>query len=717
MPTEHTTGSLQSRKDFKDTPEDQYRYWKTEIDASEKNLKNFLKEGSEVVTRYLGGKRKGTDGAKGNFRLNLFNSNVTTLQSMLFGNLPKIDVSRRYADATDDVGRVAAEIMERMLNNDVADNAETYNSILRAVLQDRLLPGLGVGRVRYETEIGDRPVVDGMGQPMINEEGEPETEEYLVSESAPLEYFHWGDVRWGWARTYSDIPWIAFRSRVDKDEIEERFGEEVAKDIELHNQSTSNSKDDAKDSEKDGPWQQAEVWEIWDKVSKKIVWYSPGYVKVLDTKEDFLKIPGFFPNPPFLLANQTTNQYVPVSDYYIAQDLYNEIDNLQTRISILTEAVKVVGAYDQSAGELKRIFNEGVDNDLIPVDNWALFSERGGISGLIDWVPIQEVTNAIEKLISLRDDTIGLLQQVTGMSDIMRGELSGQYEGVGQSNLKAKFGSVRVQALQDEFAQFASNLLQVRANIISKHFSPETIAKLANTGSFMEADREYIPQAIELIKDSETAQLRIEIRPESVAMVDFAQLKAERTDFLTAISTFMQSASPLMEQDPRVTPFLLQLLQWGLAGFKGSSEIEGVIDKAIQMAGQPDNAKVDKEDKAGQEAMQLEAMKHNNVMQQIQAKAQADGQREQSALQADLQKISADLQADLKQIMAKMQADIQTEAETSAINAQQARIAAIDEAAKIQLEHDLEIEQLREEHKHNLKEQANASVGTTSDNR
>jgi hypothetical protein len=48
--------------------------------------------------------------------LNLFTANTQTLESLLFGKTPQVDVERKYADSADDIARVAAEILERLLN-------------------------------------------------------------------------------------------------------------------------------------------------------------------------------------------------------------------------------------------------------------------------------------------------------------------------------------------------------------------------------------------------------------------------------------------------------------------------------------------------------------------------------------------------------------------------------------------------------------------------
>jgi len=664
-------GSVESRDgvDDEDSTVDQYKYYAEELKASTKLLSKWHKQADKIVRKFVGKDPKGSLGEGDSFKLNMFNSNVTTLQSMLYGNTPKIDVSRTFTDQNDDVARVASDILNRMLNLDVQQNGEEVDSILQSSLSDRLIAGLGAARVRYEVE---------------TQESEDGAEE-MISESAPIEYYHWGDVLWGWGRNWSELPWIAFRSYLTKSEVSDRFGEEHAEKVTYKEQTINSSEDSAAETDMDGLRKKAEVWEIWDKRERKVVWVSLGCDHVLDTQPDPLGLENFFPAPPFFLANPTTNIYMPTPDYSLAQDLYNEIDKLQERISIITEAVKVVGVYDSSSESIKNMLNSGQDNELIPVENWALFGEKNGLQGQIDWMPLTDIVNALDKLRELRSDAIGLLQQVTGMSDIMRGGLDSQYEGVGQSEMKAKFGSVRVQALQDRFAKFATDLFQIKAEVISKHFSPQTIAQKSNMQFSL--DVELVPQAIQLLKNPNATQLRVSIRPESVAMVDYAQLKNERTGYLTALATFMQSAAPLIEQDPATKPFLLQMLQWGLSGFKGASEIEGVLDKAIEASQveakqQEGQEKPDPEMQKAQAAMQQEQMKQQGEMQKIQAKAQSDMQIRQQDYELDMNfareqhnmkmaEVGADMQRSIAETRTKLQADLLLEQAQASSNIDQ----------------------------------------------
>jgi hypothetical protein len=385
-----------------------------------------------------------------------------------------------------------------------------------------------------------------------------------------------------------------------------------------------------------------------------VYWSSRGADKILDSKDDPLRLRGFWPVPRPLTANLTTTLYLPKADFVINQDLYNEIDELQTRIAIITRAIKVVGVYDQSAGgSVGRMLKEGMENDLIPVENWAMFAEKGGLAGVIDWFPVQEVVGTLQTLVQVQENKITQLNEVTGMSEIMRGGAGGQYTAAQSNQLAAKMGSIDVQALQDEFARFASDLEALKAEVVAAHFEPQTILRQSNAEFVPMADKQLIGPALSLIK-SPQSRWRVTIRPESIAMIDYAQLKQERTEFLTAMATYLQSAQAVVQAVPGSLPILLEMLKWGMAGFKGADYLEGTMDQAIQMAQQaPPQGKDDGKAQEGQVKLQIEQMKQQTEqmkiqgdLQKIQAKAQADLQTTQAKLQGEIAKITADAQRD-----------------------------------------------------------------------
>lgn len=725
---------IESVKDYPKTPQGKQAYWSDELTGA-KNMLNTWHIQADAIHDYYLDQRANTStrtlnrtSAANGFRLNLFYSNVQTVMSVLYGRLPKVDVRRRFSDAQDDTGRVASVIMGRILEADMTDNPTQYSSVLRAVLEDRLVPGLGCARVRYDIvtetiEIEATTVEDSNVVPLAQA-----TETVIKAELAPMDYYHWRDVLWSWARTPADLRWMAFRTFITKDEATERYGKEKTEQLtfKVHKLGV-NDQTAPSDPDDDDYWLKAEIWEIWCKETRTIYDYSEGALTLLRKTPDPLQLPNFFPAPTPLIANATTSLFKPTPDFHFQQDLYHEIDKLQTRIAVITEAVRVVGVYDSSIPELQQMLKRGVDNKLIPVEKAALLAEKGGLEGVIDWFPIGQVVEALLQLRQLRDETIELLYQISGMADVMRGALSNQYEGVGQTDDKVKFGSARIQKLQEDFATFVTELMSIKAQVIARHFDPETIYKMANAQDLAETP-ELIQAAISLIKTPERARLQIKIEAESLALIDYTQIRQERSAFMESLNGFMTAAGPLLEQDPTAAPYLMQMLQWGLAGFRGADEVEGILDKAIEAAAKaaeeekqnpqpdPDTQKLQLQMQADQQkaqaAQQLEAQKQQGQQQLEQLKAQAQVNFRKIDLRADIDTKAAEHQMEMQAlqastasehslIRAKALADMQTEQATSEINAEQQALGVEAELSKDTVTHAQEMEKL--EHQAQLK--------------
>ena len=626
-----------------------HEFWAKEIEAAEKRQADFWKDGGKVVKRFLDERSEDDQSRRGrssnSVRLNLFHANVATLLAMLYGKVPEIDCSRRYADAGDDVGRIAAEMQQRILNTDVQIPGASAGDVLRACLQDRLLPGMGTARVRYDYDVRTEKVEEkqmGMNGEITSVETEHET---LDNEDAIVDYVHWRDYLWGHAHIWKEVPWTGYKVYLTKPESIARFGKEIAGKLNYNRRGTE-TKEENGNKDREHPWDKAEIVEIWSKNDRKVYWWSKDCDEILDTKEDPLKLRGFFPSPEPMMANTTTTLCLPRSDFKIAQDLYNQIDILQTRISIITRAVRVVGVYNKASPEIKAMLKQGHENELIAVDNWAMFAEKQGLKGQIDWFPVEEVVNVLKVLQEVRAQTIDLLYQVTGMADILRGQ-SGEYSAASSDQLKAKFASVRVQCLQDEFARFASDVMGLKAEIIRTHFDVDTIIKRSNAHFFNDEPQDVIAAAEFLTEQSNDVLWRVEIKPESIAMIDYAQLKSERTEFLTAMATFLQSAAPLIEKEPGAAPFLMEMMKWALAGFKGSQQIEGVMDKAIKQM--PEALKKPKQPQ------------ENPKLQEINAKASAEQQKIAAKAQADFNNLQQEHYNRMQEIMAETDMNTQKE--------------------------------------------------------
>lgn len=675
------------------TPEEteaaEVQRWTMELADSDKFLEKWHNVGDKTVKRFLDDMDDGANPGYPTSRLNLFYSNVVTLQSILYAKLPKVEADRRFLDPNDDVARVASEMVTRLLQNDLNAEDNTLDAVLKNALQDRLVPGFGGARIKYcmeEKAIAAEAAAEGetyaheAAETPVQEAAEGEPLSQKCDEWCEEVYLHWRDVRWSPCRTPEEVRWKAFRAYMTKEEVAKRFGKEIANRVPYSSTGPNLDADKRRNVMQSGiptpQTKQAEVWEIWDKPSKCVYWYVKGFDKFLDKKDDPLELREFFPDATPMVANTSTTKYVPKPDYAFAHDLYTEIDELETRIRLLTSAARCVGVYDASAKEVQRLFTDGVENQLLPVDAWAMFAQNGGLKGVMDWVPIEQVVNAIQVLTQQQQSRIQQLYQVTGMSDILRGQATQAGATATEQRIKAQFGSTRIQAIQEEFGAFAQDLLQKKVQLIQKFYDPQRIIELSNIMNTPDAP--LAEQAIALIKNPEAFNCRIAIRSETMAQVDYDALKMERTEYLTAVGQFLGQSVSLIQLQPDTGPFLLQLLSFGLAAFKGGNEMEGVIDQFRAAMQQQLEAKKQQPPQPSPEEQKAQA-----EMQKMQAQMQI----EQQKAQMDMQMKQADLEMK-KQEMAlereKMQLELQFEREKMELERQKAHMTLAMDTRKAQ---------------------------------
>ena len=179
-----------------------------------------------------------------------------------------------------------------------------------------------------------------------------------------------------------------------------------------------------------------------------------------------------------MLATTTNDKRVPVPDYTEYQDQARELDTLTARIDKLTKALKVAGAYAGSEKQvLQQLINDGSENLLIPVEDWMHLQDRGGLNGVIQWMPIQQIAQVLIQLYDARDRVKAMLYEVTGIGDIMRGATS-PIETLGAQQLKANFSTRRIVPQQRQVARFARDVIKLMAGVIANQFSADTLSQI-----------------------------------------------------------------------------------------------------------------------------------------------------------------------------------------------------------------------------------------------
>lgn len=489
-----------------------FAYWMGQEKIAEKEERKWIKQAREIVKRY---RDERPESIQNTHRFNIFWSNVETLKPTLYARTPKPDVRRTFQD-NDPVGLFAAELLQRCLEYSCDAHDHHFDTVMEAVVEDRLLPGRAVARVLYVPHYGD-PIEtpNGEGREPSDEyededaadtvvtsggdEGEgskggdeqsSEPEREVVYEEAMASYVFWEDYREGPARQWAEVPWVRYRAYLTRDQLVRRFkakGKQVQLDF-----VPKGMPEDNKESVPNDLYKKACVHEYWDREKKQVVWIAPGTPDlVLDSQDDPLHLPGFFPNPDPLLANKTNDKRIPVPDYIQYQDQARELDRITARVDKLTGALQVKGFYPgEEKQALQQLIDEGTENRLIPIHDWQRFVDKGGIKDIIQWMPIQQIAECLIQLYNARDRTKQILYELTGMSDILRGQTS-PIETKGAQDLKANFATRRIAPKQKKVADFACNLIKLKGAIIAEHFSEKTISMI--TG-FPQSEFVKIPQ-------------------------------------------------------------------------------------------------------------------------------------------------------------------------------------------------------------------------------
>jgi hypothetical protein len=348
------------------------------------------------------------------------------------------------------------------------------------------------------------------------------------------------------------------------------------------------------------------------------------------------------------------------------------------------------------------MLTEGYDNTLIPVDNWAMFAEKGGVKGQIDWLPLDTVVQALGQLQVHREAIKAQIYELTGISDIVRGA-SKASETLGAQELKSKYASVRIQKLQDEVTRFAQEVLQIKAEILVKHFDPNILAKMANVESMVPEDQELVIPALQLLKGpEEDMEWRIHIQADSLAMIDYTAQKTERSEFMNSVATFLQSASTVGQGAPQLIPLMLELLKFGVAGFRISKDVEGIFDRYIKEFNaeieQQKNAppQPDPEQQKMQAELQMKQQEGQMKLQQDQQKQQSDMQMAQQKAGVEMQQMQAEFAIKLQQMQREFELKMEMMQREADLKMEIAARDSVQNAAMQQEQHEVSLQQQSE---------------------
>lgn len=405
-------------------------------------------------------------------------ANIETLKPATYARPPKPVVTRRYKDE-DPVGLYASQALERALSYTI--DCTHFDGVMRKCRDDFLLFARAQAWVRYVPTF--KPAPDGDNDNQQEDTGETEGQvetnqasaQLLAYEETIADHVHRQDfLHSPGGREWSEVWWVARRVYMTRDELVDRFkdkGRQAPLDW---------GRDRQDDDNRDEKGRKGQVYEIWDKTTRQVFWISRGMQEALDVRPDPLGLKDFFPCPEPLLGTLGDDTIIPVPDYEFWRDQAEEVDTLTQRIDALTDALKLTGFY-AGANEpvLQQVFSSENANRLVPVETWAAFKDGGGAKGMIEWVPLDMVNQALTASFLARKQLLDDIYQITGISDIMRGDTDPN-ETKGAQELKSTWGSSRVRTKQSEMARFARDTMRLMSEVIAGKFEMTTLALMTD---------------------------------------------------------------------------------------------------------------------------------------------------------------------------------------------------------------------------------------------
>jgi len=590
------------------------RTWLEKIRQSEKRDDAWIKAAEVAETAYLADEEAENGEVP---RFNILHSNVETIVPSIYNSTPRPDIRPRHNNK-DDIAKMGADVLERGTTTQIDDSA--LDEEIEANAQDAFMAGRGVVRVRFDADEVPPQIaqqfagVDESGEPIIQEvEVSPAS---ITNERILYECVSWRDYREGPAKRWKDVPWVAYRH-----EISETERERLEDDVIAEKYETEDNVDETKD---------CTVWEIWCKETMKVYFITEEGQKVLNISDDPLGLKGFFPQAKPVQPITATGKRCPVCPYTIYKNLAEELDRASKRINAIMRGLKVRGGIAADA-EAVELISQADDNELVPIPNIENITAAGGLEKAIMWWPIETAIMVLRELYAQREQTKQAIYEVTGISDIIRGQGAASETATAQQ-IKTEWGSLRVKKMQNLIARQVRDLFVITSELMCKHFTAQGLQQASGM--------QITPEVMQLLK-SPSRHYRIDVESDSTIRADATKNREQMAQFLQGTAQFFQTMGPLLAQAPQAAGPVVDMYSAFARQFDLGKSAEDALEQMVELAkqaGQQDRPNPEMEKMKAEFEMKAKEFQHQVQMDQ------EEQQRKTAEFQKDMQLKGADLQ-------------------------------------------------------------------------
>lgn len=649
-------GTPESDTEAATSPDENASFWRKQIETALVFERRFRGEALAAEKAFFGPDEDQGEASSSSVNLNnkitelnsTVHANIEVLKPLIFSQTPQPIVQRRFrgdGKALDETDIMAAETGQRLAQYLLATTP--FDGAMEGIRDDWLIAGRGVGRVLYKAKFGQKPVVDpATGLPVMGADGQPAVETVKLSEDVFARRVEWRRVVFCPSHSWEQMPWIGFEVPMTRSQVEKRFPEHVA-DFAYNRKGLTTSRG-ISDEDRDGrgvtsdmpssgepvpsPFDTATVWEIWNKETRQVIWWSPDCSRViLDKVDDPLQLEEFWPMPKPLLATTKGESMLPRPDIRYYEERAKEVETATRKMRDILDVLAVAGLFPGNQQDAVTKLMSG-NNALYAVSDWIALMEKGGTNNIIQWLPLDAMVAALNALNMMREASKQAMFESSGVSDIMRAQGDPNETATAQ-NLKGKYAGMRLSSRQRRMAIFVRDMLRLMVEIGVEHFDTAFIADVCGLDLPMtEAERQqmqaqlkqaqdqhnqmaqqhyqqaaqraeleahgmgqqpplpamppfpdqHIPgtsweKVHERLKSDITRKISIQIETASTILADEDADKQARIDFMGAFSTMIQELQPLMASGQFPLKTVKEILLFGVRGFPNARTLEGMI--------------------------------------------------------------------------------------------------------------------------------------------
>jgi hypothetical protein len=400
-----------------------------------------------------------------------------------------------------------------------------FTGTMKGAMLDYLLTGRSVVRIRFNKNEAVK----------------------LWCELVPWDTFNTEPVdRW------QDVTWISFRHLISKDEFLDSFPDKPL--IQAVREKDQYSVEP-----------RYEVYEVWDKNTKQVYFLGQAD-EPLKIEDDPFGLTTFWPIAEPLYSIKTNDTLVPIPEYTIYQAQAFELNQISYRITDLVKSCKFIGVYDSSQTGLSDLL-KAHDSQFVPVTSNLL--REGGIKSVIDSLDTSRISQILTQLYQQREQIKEIIFEVTGISDIIRGDTKATETATAQS-IKAKYAGLRLRDRRNNIDRFVVNLLRIKAELLAKYMPLDELQLMTGV--------QITPEMIDVLHSDILRNYKVDIETDSLVLSDMDMESQKRAALVGSITQFISQVSPIVASGAMPIETAKALLKYALQATKVSREVEDALE-------------------------------------------------------------------------------------------------------------------------------------------